>query len=202
MSAKEDVLEQIVEEYLLHEGYFVRHNLKFRPDPNDCGYVQQEMSNHSDIDVIGFHPLKEGFERVLVVSCKSWQAGFKPSHQINVVEKEKKSGGRDAWKGARELWKAIWAHAFIREIERCTGTTKFTHITAVTHLVGEKAPWENHPTFRENLKGNPVKILTLGEMVSSIQSKLGTTVAGTEVGRTLQLFKAAGIISDARVKVN
>lgn len=35
MAAKEDILEQIVEEYLLHAGYFVRHNLKFRPRSDD-----------------------------------------------------------------------------------------------------------------------------------------------------------------------
>ena len=31
MATKEDILEQIVEEYLIHQGYFVQHNLKFLP---------------------------------------------------------------------------------------------------------------------------------------------------------------------------
>lgn len=31
VAQKEDILEQIVEEYLTHEGYFVRHNIKYRP---------------------------------------------------------------------------------------------------------------------------------------------------------------------------
>ena len=31
MATKEDILEQIVEEYLTHRGYFVRHNIKFKP---------------------------------------------------------------------------------------------------------------------------------------------------------------------------
>lgn len=31
MATKEDILEQLVEEYLLHQGYFVRHNVKFLP---------------------------------------------------------------------------------------------------------------------------------------------------------------------------
>jgi hypothetical protein len=30
---KEDVLEQIVDDYLQAQGYFTRHNIKFRPDP-------------------------------------------------------------------------------------------------------------------------------------------------------------------------
>jgi hypothetical protein len=29
VATKEDILEQIVEEYLSHKGYFVRHNIKF-----------------------------------------------------------------------------------------------------------------------------------------------------------------------------
>ncbi len=31
MSSKEDILEQLVEEFLVHRGYFVRHNVKFLP---------------------------------------------------------------------------------------------------------------------------------------------------------------------------
>jgi len=56
--------------------------------------------------------------------------------------------------------------------------------------------WEQNPIFKENLKGNPVKIIELAEMMQFIQPRLSTTVAGTEVGRTLQLFKAAGILND------
>ena len=49
--------------------------------------------------------------------------------------------------------------------------------------------------FKKHLKGNPVKIIDLAEMMNFILPKLSTTVAGTEVGRTLQLFKAAGLLS-------
>jgi hypothetical protein len=195
MAAKEDILEQIVEEYLLHAGYFVRHNLKFRPSRDDKGFKSREHSNHSDIDVIGFHPKKKGHEKVVVVSCKSWQQGFNPAKQISAVEKGKLLGGRDAWKSSRELWKNIWADAFIREIKEATGVSKFTYITAVTHVVGERSLWEHHKTFKVTLRGNPVKIIDLAQMMQSIHPSLSTTVAGTEVGRTLQLFKAAGILS-------
>ena len=196
MAAKEDILEQIVEEYLLHAGYFVRHNLKFRPSKEDQGFTSREHSNHSDIDVIGFHPRKKGHEKVVVVSCKSWQEGFNPLKQISYVKNEKPLGGRDAWKSSRELWKEIWANAFMREIKEATGVSKFTYITAVTHVVGDRSLWEQHPIFKENLKGNPIKIIELAEMMQFIQPRLSTTVAGTEVGRTLQLFKAAGILND------
>jgi hypothetical protein len=195
MAAKEDILEQIVEEYLLHAGYFVRHNLKFRPLPDDPGFKSKEHSNHSDIDVIGWHPKKLGIDKLVVVSCKSWQQGFNPSKQINAAEKGKKLGGRDAWKSSRELWKEIWANAFIRKIKETTGTSKFTYITAVTHVVGDRSIWEQNPKFRKILQGNPIKIIDLTEMMKDISPQLSTTVAETEVGRTLQLFKAAGILN-------
>ena len=195
MAAKEDILEQIVEEYLLHAGYFVRHNLKFRPLPDDPGFKSKEHSNHSDIDVIGWHPKKLGIDKLVVVSCKSWQQGFNPSKQINAAEKGKKLGGRDAWKSSRELWKEIWANAFIRKIKETTGISKFTYITAVTHVVGDRSIWEQNPKFRKILQGNPIKIIDLTEMMKDISPQLSTTVAETEVGRTLQLFKAAGILN-------
>ena len=54
MATKEDILEQIVEEYLTHEGYFVRHNVKFLPRKDHPEFVLNQHSNHSDIDVIGY----------------------------------------------------------------------------------------------------------------------------------------------------
>lgn len=195
MAAKEDILEQIVEEYLLHAGYFVRHNIKFKPDSTDPGFKTKEHSNHSDIDVIGWHPKKNGIDRLVVVSCKSWQQGFNPAKQINAAENGKKLGGRDAWKSSRELWSEIWANAFLRKIKETTGISKFTYITAVTHVVGDRSIWEQNKKFKKILRGNPIKIIDLSEMMKEISPQLSTTVAGTEVGRTLQLFKAAGILN-------
>ncbi len=63
----------------------------------------------------------------------------------------------------------------------------------MTKLVGSKDPWENNATFIASLSGNPIRILDLKEMLNSISPTLGTTLAGTEVGRMLQLVKAAGI---------
>lgn len=53
MATKEDILEQIVEEYLVHKGYFVQHNLKFLPRKDHPDFVTNQDSNHSDIDVVG-----------------------------------------------------------------------------------------------------------------------------------------------------
>ncbi len=102
MSTKEDILEQIVEDYLIHLGYFVQHNLKFRPRQNHPDFVKKQDSNHSDIDVIGYHPKRSGNEKVLAVSCKSWQSGFNPASTIEAIKNGRKIAGREAWKGFRE----------------------------------------------------------------------------------------------------
>ena len=49
---KEDVLEQIVEDYLQHRGYFTVHNIRFRPDPAQPDYVTNQDAVYSDVDVV------------------------------------------------------------------------------------------------------------------------------------------------------
>lgn len=44
MATKEDILEQIVEEYLVHKGYFVQHNLKFLPRKDQPDFVTNQDS--------------------------------------------------------------------------------------------------------------------------------------------------------------
>lgn len=41
---KEDILEQLVDEYLQHQGYFTRHNVKFKPDVDHLEYNSQQDS--------------------------------------------------------------------------------------------------------------------------------------------------------------
>ena len=73
---KEDILEQLVDEYLMHKGYFTMHNVKFKPPTDDPEFDRAADSVASDIDVIAYHPCKRGKDRVVVVSYKSWQGGF------------------------------------------------------------------------------------------------------------------------------
>ena len=193
MATKEDILEQLVEEWLLHEGYFVRHNLKFRPSSDHPEFDSKKDSNHSDIDVIGYHPHKAGADRVKVISCKSWQGGFNPRSQLEGLEKDRIAGGREAWKRFRELVKPKWSEAFINAIESATGQKQFTYVLAVTRVDGDKSLWEKNDAFKLALNGNPLQIVALREMLDAIYPSLGTTLAGTEVGRILQLFKATGI---------
>jgi hypothetical protein len=61
------------------QGYFTTHNVRFNP-PREQYYVSQTDSVACDIDVVGVHPRLTGTERVMVVSCKSWQSGFAASH--------------------------------------------------------------------------------------------------------------------------
>ena len=193
MANKEDILEQIVEEYLIHKGYFVQHNIKFRPRKNHPDFDSKKDSNHSDIDVIGYHPKKDGEQKVMVISCKSWQEGFYPAAIIDAIQKNKEVGGREAWKAFRELTVHKWTEAFLKAIKDTTGEDRFTYVTAVTHLRGNQDIWGKHPPFRDALGGNSLTILTFRKMVTEIRSGLTKTLAATEVGRMLQLFSAAGI---------
>jgi hypothetical protein len=191
MATKEDILEQIVEEYLLHQGYFVRHNIKFLPRRDHPDFKLNQDSNHSDIDVLALHPFKQGPDRVMAVSCKSWQVGFNPAVEIRSIESKATRRGREAWRGFRELVVPKWSEAFVAAIERETGSTTFTYVTAVTKLVGNGAIWENHPAFVTAMQGNPIKLLEFSTMLREIEQQLGTTLAATHVGRLLQLVKAS-----------
>ena len=193
MATKEDILEQVVEEYLIHKGYFVQHNIKFLPRKDHPDFDRLKDSNHSDIDVLGFNPLRQGPARVVAVSCKSWQSGFRPASEIAAIEANKTLRGRKAWQAFRELCVPKWSEAFVDEVRRRTGEAEFTHVTAVSRLRGERRVWEEHGPFREALQGNPVELWTFAEMVGSIQGALTMTLAATEVGRLLQLMAASGL---------
>ena len=189
---KEDILEQLVDDYLKFNGFFTAHNVKFKPASTHVEYIKAKDCVASDIDVLGFHPMKQNFERVWVVGCKSWQEGFNPSRRIEEIKREKQAAGRDAWKSFRELTKKKWADGLIAEVEKLTGSTQFTYVTAVTRLRGDAAPWEQDELFKRNLRWNPIKILTLQDMLADLYGLTKTTVASSEVGRLLQVIKASG----------
>ena len=189
---KEDILEQLVDDYLKFNGYFTLHNVKFQPSATSAEYVQKDDCVASDIDVVGFHPRRQGCDQVWLVSCKSWQAGFDPRKRIELINASRKVSGRLAWQSFRELVKKKWADGLIEKLGGLTGSTKFTYVTAVTRLKGDPAVWEQHQPFRDNLRGNPIKILTLQEMLSNLYMKTDTSMASSEIGRLLQVIKASG----------
>ncbi len=189
---KEDILEQLVDDYLKFCGFFTIHNVKFQPDKNSADFLQKDDSVASDIDVVGFHPMRQGVDRIWVVSCKSWQAGFDPKKRIELIEMNKRISGRFAWQSFRELAKKKWADALIAEIQQLTGSEKFTYVTAVTRLRGDESTWREYAPFQANLRGNPIRILTLKDILNELYGKTTTTVASSEVGRLLQVIKASG----------
>src|SRR3954464_13844287 len=102
---KEDILEQLVDDYFQLEGYFTRHNIKFRPRREHADFESNKDSNHSDIDVIGINPKLDGHNRVIAVSCKSNQGGFRVERRLAEIELDKTVSGRKAWQAFRELTK-------------------------------------------------------------------------------------------------
>lgn len=191
---KEDILEQLVDDYLQTKNYFTCHNVKFRPREDHPNFQTRQDSNHSDIDVIGYNPHLRGAQRIWVVSCKSWQAGFPVETKITELEENKIRSGRESWKAFRELMDPKWTEAFFDAVQHVAGSAKFTYVTAVTHIKGNKKSWENHDRFRRAMRGNPLTLICLKEMLGEILPQLGTTVAPSNLGRTLQLFRAAGYL--------
>ena len=90
---------------------------------------------------------------------------FSPPATIVAIENDKKIGGRVAWMAFRELTRPKWTEAFLKVVKDATGEERFTYVTAVTRLRGNKDVWENHLPFRDALGGNPVTILTFSKMV-------------------------------------
>ena len=197
---KEDVLEQLTDDYLMHEGYFTRHNIKFRPDKKKTEkYDQKKDSVPSDIDVIGIHPHHHGPKRVLVANCKAWQEGFDLAYNLKQLRKAQgKISGREAWKSFRELMIPKWSTAFREKIKEVTGSSEFTYLLVVTFLrkPNDRSIWENDNEFREAIGGNPLRILTLSEILDTLSASITTTPAASEIGRVLQLIKAAGWKND------
>ena len=188
---KEDILEQLVDDYLKSQGYFTTHNIKFKPDPRHKDYVSNQDSVPSDIDILAVHPNKRGADKVVAVTCKSWQTGINPSALINAIETDAKLGGRIAWKSFRELKEPKWSAAYCQKIEEMTGSKKFTYWTAVTKVVGDPSVWENHKAFKARLNGNKIVVKTVRQLLDEMHPLIGTTVEPSQVGRLLQVIKAS-----------
>lgn len=196
---KEDVLEQIVDDYLQFKGYFTTHNVRFRPPSDHPEFDTRQDSVHSDVDVVGYHPMKTGIERVIVVTCKAWQVGFDATAKLAELRGEKRNPKRATWHHFRELWIPKWSEAFRAKIEELTGATEFSYRIGVTHLKGDGSAWASDPTIARNLAGSSFGFLTLQEMWATMLGELTTTPATSEMGRLAQLLKAAGLTASEQV---
>jgi hypothetical protein len=105
---EEDVLEQVVDDYLQSLGFLTRGNVRYRPSAAHPDYVAQKDSGWGDIDVIGYSPTRYGADRVWVVSCKSWQVGLDPGGRLDQLHAGKE------WHAHRELWVPKRGRPFVR----------------------------------------------------------------------------------------
>jgi hypothetical protein len=144
---KEDVLEQIVDDYLKFKGYLTTHNVRFRPSPDHPDYDSSLDSVRSDVDVVGVDPRRTDLERVVVVSCKSWQEGFDATRRLAMLRGEKPDLTRASWKTFRELWVPKWSQAFRTKIAEITGASAFSYRIAVTRLHGDAQAWADDETI-------------------------------------------------------
>lgn len=195
---KEDVLEQVAEDYLQLLGYFTTHNVSFKPDKGHADFVTQTDSVPSDIDVVGYRPQASGAETVIAVSCKAWQSGFDPVAKLRELREDlPKNSRRKTWHHFRELWMPKWSGAFHNAIATLTGQRVFTYCIAVTWLKGDlsadeaAALWSSDETIQANLNGCVFRFLTLEEMWTKVVAEATTRPAPSEIGRLAQLLKAA-----------
>jgi hypothetical protein len=195
---KEDILEQVVDDYLQARGYFTRHNIKFKPRSKHRAFAKGADSVSSDIDVIGVNPHRRGAAKVWVVTCKSWQIGFNARSRLKALRENKIVGGREFWRAFRELVKPKWSEAFRAAVFRETGAHRFTYVIAVTSLSDDRKLWEDDKRFRWALRGNPIKLITMAEIAAEILGGITKTPASSDTGRTLQLLRASGFLGGAK----
>jgi hypothetical protein len=208
---KEDILEQIVEDWLVSQsGCFVKHNIKFRPNTDDRDYDSKKDSVHSDIDILSINTNKAKYDKVFAITCKSWQSGFNSKMWLEELEKdislfEKRDYGRDKWKYFRELVVPKWTKAFIEEIYKQTNTKCFTYCIACTKIINNKNNeidlFQKSKIFEErfNAFGADVKIriITFEEMIKDyfdrIKERSMNTLESTDIGRLLQLIRSSKV---------
>lgn len=201
---KEDILEQLIDGYFLRQpSTFTKHNVKYRPNLDS---IKKEDKNkysvHSDIDILSINLQTK---KTNVVTCKSWQGGFNVEKHLEWLSDPKKHStkvsGREVWKSFRELTDPVWAKAFRNKIFEETKQKQFNYIIAVTKLNNSNAMNDfcNNKLFLDSLSGEEnfkvkIEFLSLETIITTIQNDpSNTAVESTEIGRFLQLLKAADL---------
>jgi hypothetical protein len=175
------------------------HNVRFKPRPDHQLFEGDQDRVPSDVDVVGLHPRRTDPERVIVVTCKSWQSGFNPRRKLEELRGVAKNPKRATWRHFRELWIPKWSEAFHETIGELTGAKTFAYRIAVTRLQGDgdvdrwAREWSEDATIKANLDGCSFGFLTLEEMWGTLLAELKKTPASSEIGRLAQLLKAAGM---------
>ena len=210
---KEDILEQLIEDwYVTKSGWFVKHNIKYRPDKRHADYDIQKDSVHSDIDILAFSPKETNPNNVHIISCKSWQDGLDLKNLYETINSEAKYNDknqpgfqkREEWKKFRELVSDKWIAAFVNKIEEETGQRSFTYKIAVTKLKNKDTYLDkivNNKKVQKRFDDNNAKIKIeiielqdiIKQTITRLDNKKTTVLEMTEIGRFLQLIKAANM---------
>ena len=208
----EDILEQLVDGWFKRRpSTFTKHNIKYRPDISKMDKeTKKKYCVNSDIDVLAIELIKNQ-TNVSVVNCKSWQGGFDVKfwyNKLSNVDNHKdRNSGREYWKPFRELTHKIWARAFREKIFSETNSRNFTYYIAVTKLINKEKidDFKKCDFFLKNLKGESLKVniefLPLEKMITDIYNKIQkTALEATEIGRFIQLIKAANMTINPKIK--
>ncbi len=212
---KEDILEQIAEDFYSKKvGCFTKHNIKFRPSKEEPTYIAKYDSVHSDIDLITIDTNERN--KIITVSCKSWQGGFNISKFKNTLENAlnnqptKTTGRKDDWCAFRELCIHRWTNSFLKILRKelnvvDTKEIELEYVILCTKItkgsLKDKSDFENSKDIKNYFKEKKVniklKVITIDEMIAKIlkiMNKKDTPyVENTHLSRTLQLMIASGM---------
>ena len=212
---KEDILEQIAEDFYSKKvGCFTKHNIKFRPSEKEPTYIAKYDSVHSDIDLIIVDTRERN--KIITVSCKSWQGGFNVLKYKNMLEDalnkqpSKTTGKRDAWCAFRELCIHRWTNSFLKILRNELNVVNSKEIeleyvilcTKITRgSLKDKSDFENSEAIKKYFKQKKanikLKVITIDEMIAEIlkimNEKDTPYVENTHLSRTLQLMIASGM---------
>jgi hypothetical protein len=212
---KEDILEQIAEDiYSKKVGHFTKHNIKFRPSDKERTYIAKYDSVHSDIDLIIIDTHKRN--KIIAVSCKSWQGGFNILKFKNTLEDAlknqpiKTTGKKDDWCAFKELCIHSWTNSFLKILRdelNVVGTKEIEleYVILCTKItkgsLKHKSDFENSEAIKKYFKQKKVnlklKITTIDEKIAEIlkimNGKDTPYVENTHLSRTLQLMIASGL---------
>ncbi|MBV9921189.1 MAG: hypothetical protein JOY78_10115 [Pseudonocardia sp.] len=191
----EDVLEQVVDDWLRREGYFTRTNVRFGPRKHEPDFIAKEHNQQSDLDVLAVKPPATGPDRVWAVSCKAMQAGFSPNRWLAAADADRVYNGKAARKHLRELWDPVWNASLRARVRELTGAESFTYVLAVTRLgpsgTSDVSSLLDHEVVGSNLRGLAMRVLTFGQLWGELQAYVNEQIEPSHVGRLAQLLRAS-----------
>jgi len=182
-----NIFEQLVRAALNADGYLTLENAAYRLHDDD-----QAVPHPGDIDLIAFHPRRNGLDRVLAVNCKSGKEPLQVERDVQrIIERSSETvSGSPAKSGFRELNDSDWAKAFRRCIgDVVGGKAAFTHVTVVRGIEGDRRLWTENESFRRILK-NPLQLWDVNDILQRI-NRAGHLHGGSNALKLVALFQRA-----------